>query len=495
VQLGVMDREGRPVSGVPMTAKLKLIDYTYSRKPQKGGGYDYQWQRTVTDAGSCTATSAATAVSCDLTPTENGSYEVITEIDGKQGGVSSLWAWGSGGARKAVPTKGRTLDIIADKGRYTPGETAKLMVQNPFASATAIFTIEQGGVLSHQVMRLDEAAKVFEIPIKAGHAPYVHATVTLLPIGGGDERTDWKIGALRIPVALDDVRLSAVVKSDREVYEPREEVTVTIEVKDKGKAVAGAEIALAVVDEGILRMTNFHAADPANALRPGQPLRFEVSDTRDRLAALLEHSKSAGDGAGDGSATTSNARKNFVQTAYWKPDMRTDSQGRATATFTLPDNLTRFRMMAVVIDKEGKGVGAEGEFTVRRPVMMVPVVPRFAAVGDSFEVAAMLHNNTDAPLAAKVRLNEGEQAVQVPAQGHLRVGFPLTAKLPGDLKLDFSVKDGSDKVRDAVISTIPVDQSPAWPSGRTWRGPSSASSASTCRSRPRCSSAAATTSS
>ena len=458
VQLGVMNREGRPVAGVPITARLNLIDYSYSRKPQKGGGYDYQWQRTVKEVGTCTATSTDAAVSCDLTPTENGSYEVITEIDGKAGGTSSLWAWGSGGARKAVPTRGRTLDIIADKGRYAPGETARLMVQNPFASATVIFTLEQGGVLSHQVMRLDEAAKVFEVPILAGHAPYIHATVTVLPIGGGDERTDWKIGALRIPVALDDVRLAAVVKSDRAVYEPREEVTVSIEVKDKGKPVANAEIALAVVDEGILRMTNFHAADPATALRPGQPLRFEVSDTRDRLAALLDHSKSAGDGAGDGSATTSNARKNFVQTAFWKPDLRTDSQGRATASFKLPDNLTRFRMMAVVIDGAGKGVGAEGEFTVRRPVMMVPVVPRFAAVGDSFEVAAMVHNNTDQPLSAKVRLNDGEQAVQVAAQGHLRVGFPMTAQRPGELKLDFAVKDGSDKVRDAVVQSIPVDQ-------------------------------------
>ena len=457
VQLGVIDREGKPVAGVPVTAKLNLVDWTYSRKPQKRGGYEYQWQRTVKPAGSCTATSASVAVSCDLVPPENGSYEVITEIDGKPGGVASLWAWGSGGARKAVPTRGRTLEIIPDKGRYVAGETAKLLVQNPYPSATAIFTLEQGGLLSHQVVRLDEAAKVFEVPIQAGHAPHVHATVTLLPIGGGEERTDWKIGAIRIPVAMDDVRLQAEVRSDKPTYEPREEVTVTIDVKEKGKAVAGAEIALAVVDEGILRMTNFHAADPATALRPGQPLRFEVSDTRDRLAALLSHSQSAGDGAGDGTATVNNARKNFLQTAFWKPDLRTDSNGRATATFTLPDNLTRFRMMAVVIDKEGKGVGSESDFTVRRPVMMVPVVPRFAAVGDNFEVAAMVHNNTDQPLSAKVMMNEREQAVTVKAQGHERVGFPLSAQGPGELKLDFSVKDGSDKVRDAVVSTIPVD--------------------------------------
>jgi uncharacterized protein YfaS (alpha-2-macroglobulin family) len=138
---------------------------------------------------------------------------VITEIDGKPGGVSSLWAWGYGDARKAVPTRGARSTSSPTRAATSPGETAKLMVQNPFPAATAIFTLEQGGLLSHQTLRLDEAAKVFEVPIKAGHAPYVHATVTLLPIGGGDERTDWKIGAMRIPVALDDVRLSAAVRA------------------------------------------------------------------------------------------------------------------------------------------------------------------------------------------------------------------------------------------------------------------------------------------
>ncbi len=460
VQLGVIDKEGKPIEGASVTARLKLVDWTYSRKPRKRGGYDMQWQRVVKEVGSCTATSARTAVSCELTPPENGSYEVIAEVDGKPGGVTSMWAWSSiynDDDRKAVPTRGRTLDIIADKARYVPGETAKLMIQNPFPAATVLFTLEQGGLLSHQTLRLDGPAKVFEVPILAGHAPYVHATVTLLPIGAGDERTDWKIGAMRIPVALDDVKLTAAVSSDKPAYEPREPVSITIDVKDKGQPVAGAEIALAVVDEGILRMTNFHAADPSTALRPGQPLRFDVSDSRDNLAALLDHAQTAGDGAGDGTATTSNTRKNFVQTAYWKPDLRTDSNGRATANFTLPDNLTRFRMMAVVIDKSGKGAAAESDFTVRRPVMMVPVVPRFAAVGDQFEAAAMVHNNTDAPLSAKVSMNGTDQQVVIAAQGHQRVGFPLTAQTPGDLRFDFAVRDGSDKVRDSVQQTIPVD--------------------------------------
>ena len=461
VQLGVIDHDGKPIEGAEVTARLKLIDWSYSRKARARGGYDMQWQRTVKEVDTCTAQSGRVAVKCELTPPENGSYEVVAEVDGKPGGVTSLWAWSSmyssSSGRKNVPTRGRTIDIIPDKARYVPGETARLMIQNPFPAANVIFTLEQGGLLSHQAMRLDGPAKVFEVPIQPGHAPYVHATVTLLPIGAGEERTDWKIGAIRIPVALDNVKLAATVASDKAAYEPREPVSVTIDVKDNGKPVAGAEVALAVVDEGILRMTNFHAADPSTALRPGQPLRFDVSDSRDRLAALLDHAQTAGDGAGDGTATTSNTRKNFVQTAYWKPDLRTDSNGRAVASFTLPDNLTRFRMMAVVIDKTGKGAAAESDFTVRRPVMMVPVVPRFAAVGDKFEAAAMVHNNTDASLSAKVTLNGADQQVVVGPQGHQRVGFPLTADVAGDLRFDFAVRDGSDKLRDSVQQTIPVD--------------------------------------
>jgi uncharacterized protein YfaS (alpha-2-macroglobulin family) len=454
VQLGVVDRDGNSVEGAAVTARMYEIDWTYSKKPMKGGGYDYQWQRTVKEVDRCTATSAEVPASCDLTPPRSGSYEIRAEVDGRPGGTVDLWAWGRGG-KPVVPSKGRTVELTPDKSRYAPGETAKLLVKNPFPAATAIFTVEQGGLLKQEVRRLDEAAALFEVPLTAGHAPYVHATVTLLPIGAGEERTDWKIGALRIPVSFDDVRLKASVTSDRDTYEPGEEVAITVAVDHQGKPVAGAEVALAVVDEGILRLTNFHAEDPVAALRPGQPLTFEAGDTRDLLASLLKHSHTPGDG--DASASVTNTRKNFVQTAFWKPDLRTDASGKATVKFTLPDNLTRFRMMAVVIDKQGKGAAVESDFTVRRPVMMVPVVPRFAAVGDSFEAAAMVHNNTDVPLAATVAMNDATQVLTVPPQGHQRVGFPLTAGAPGELKLSFAVRDGSNAVRDAVDSVIPVD--------------------------------------
>ncbi|MCA9662688.1 MAG: hypothetical protein KC486_30390, partial [Myxococcales bacterium] len=455
VALGVVDQQGRAVAGAEVKAKLERTRWTYTKTRSSGGSSRWEWHKETTLVDTCTATSALNPVTCTLTPPGGGEYTVITEVDGHGGGQASFWAWGSYGDKLVFPNKGRTIDIIADKTAYKPGDTAKLLVRSPFDKATAILTVEQGGLLTHETVTIDGSTHLFEVPIKGSHAPQLHAVVTILPIDApAESKADWKIGAIRLPVSFDDVRLSVAVASDKSSYEPGDKATITVKVDENGKPRAGAEIALAVVDEGILRMTNFHAADPVKELRPGLPLRFEVSDTRNGLAALLGLSQTAGDGmAGEDSA---NARKNFLETALWKPDLRTDSNGKAIAEVTLPDNLTRWRMMAVVLDDEGKGGSAENDFTVRKPFMMIPAIPRFAAVGDTFEAAAMVHNNEERKQTATVKLGDLTKEIEIAASGHKRVGFPITADTAGEMQLDFALQAGG-KTHDAVQLKLPVD--------------------------------------
>src|SRR5262249_28772662 len=158
------------------------------------------------------------------------------------------------------------------------------------------------------------------------------------------------IGAIRIPVALEASRLEVALHSDKDTYEPGQEAEINIEVKDGGQPEPHAEIALAVVDEGVLRLTNFHAQDPVPALHPGRAVAFSIRDSRQGLAELFERSHIAGDGGG-GESTITSTRKDFVETALWKPDVRTDASGRAMVKFRLPDNLTQFRIMAVALDE------------------------------------------------------------------------------------------------------------------------------------------------
>ncbi|MGB1013546.1 MAG: alpha-2-macroglobulin family protein [Nannocystaceae bacterium] len=456
VDLGVAGTDGQPISGVKVSAKLVHVDWKYTRK-RTSSGVEYDWHKVRKEVDSCSVTSATTPVSCDMTPPESGRYEIISSVGGRRGGTATTWAWRRGGSSSRFPTKGHRIDLVSDKPRYAPGDRAKILVRNPYPAATAILTLEQGGLVTHRSLAIEGGAEVVEVPITRSHAPRIHATVTLIPRNvSGADRADWKVGVLRLPISLEDAELDVAIKTDRAQYKPGETVTLDVDVKNGTKGVAGAEVAVAVVDEGILRMTNHHAPDPVKDLRPGQALNFEILDSREGLAALMRLSKPGGDGD-SGPENQDSTRKKFVQTALWKPALRTDANGRAQVVFTLPDNLTKFRVMAVVLDKDGRGGSEEYGFTVRKPVMMIPIIPRFAHVGDQFEAATMLHNNTDAPLDAKVTLGRREQAIEIKPHKRARVNFPLTAEKPGDLALAFSVSEGS-QTHDSVEVKLPIDR-------------------------------------
>jgi uncharacterized protein YfaS (alpha-2-macroglobulin family) len=380
-------------------------------------------------------------------------------VDGRVGGVTSIWAWMYGETRRSTfPSKGRATDLRTDKARYRPGEIAHVLARNPYPAATAILTTEAGGLVRYESKRVTDPAVAFDVPIAAANAPYVHAVVTLLPIGAtGEAMVDSKIGAVRILVAEDSLRLDVAVTSDHPSYLPGDEARIDVDVKSAGVADKDAEIALAVVDEGVLRLSGFHAADPTLALRPGRPLAFRAFDTRQDLADWLNRSHIAGDGSGEsGAASIVAARRNFVQTALWIPDLHTDDKGHASTKLHLPDNLTEFRMMAVVIDRQGKAAAAESSFTVTKPLMLVPVMPRFALLGDHFEAAAMLHNNTEQKVQATVTLGEVALPVTVAAGGHERVSFPVSTDRSGERKLVFRVEAGGKK-QDEVEAKIRVD--------------------------------------
>jgi uncharacterized protein YfaS (alpha-2-macroglobulin family) len=460
VELGVIDTAGQPASGVPVIAKLEQLEYHSVQRRGPGGALRWEWTATRTEAGRCRVESARTEQTCSLRIPHAGSYEISAEVDGRRGGATSVWAYRDGDdAAAPAPSRGRTLEIVTDKPRYAKGDRAKLLVLSPFPGATAILTTEQGGLVEQRASRVRRGATVLEVPLTGAYAPYVHATVTLLPIGAkGEQVADYRIGAVRLPVSLDDARLDLAVRTDRPSYRPGEEAEITIDVKDGAAPSARAEIALAVVDEGVLRLTDFHAPDPVALLRPGRALDFHLYDTRRGLAELFEKSHVAGDGGGDALGTVGSTRKNFVETALWRPDLRADAAGRASVRFKLPDNLTQFRIMAVALDAAGKGASREAAFTVNKPVMAVPVVPRFAAVGDKLEVAAMVHNETGAPLAATVSLGGAKSSVTLPASGQARVGFPFTAEGEGDKLLAFSVADGEGHVLDRVEVHVRVEE-------------------------------------
>ena len=100
-------------------------------------------------------------------------------------------------------------------------------------------------------------------------------------------------------------------------------------------------------------------------------------------ASKKKAKRKGGKSGSSGPAPVIAVRSNFNPLASFAPAVQTDSQGRARITVEMPDNLTRYRVMAVAVH-EGTHFGhGESAVTARLPLMVRPSAPRFLNFGDS----------------------------------------------------------------------------------------------------------------
>ena len=79
-----------------------------------------------------------------------------------------------------------------------------------------------------------------------------------------------------------------------------------------------------------------------------------------------------GEAAAD-QATPIAVRSDFNPLAIFAPEVSTNARGEASVSVTVPDNLTRYRVMVVAVDDTGKKFGtAESSLTARLPLMVRP---------------------------------------------------------------------------------------------------------------------------
>ncbi len=97
-------------------------------------------------------------------------------------------------------------------------------------------------------------------------------------------------------------------------------------------------------------------------------------------------------------------RTNFNETAFFYPDLVTDSTGRIRINFTTPDALTQWKFMALAYTKDMKTGSFVRKFTARKALMVIPNLPRFVRQGDRLTFTARLSNLSDKTLPVKVNI-------------------------------------------------------------------------------------------
>jgi uncharacterized protein YfaS (alpha-2-macroglobulin family) len=98
-------------------------------------------------------------------------------------------------------------------------------------------------------------------------------------------------------------------------------------------------------------------------------------------------------------------RTNFNETAFFYPQVYGDSNGVFTLTFTLPESLTRWKMLTLAHTKNVESGGLEAAMVTKKELMVTPNLPRFFREGDTITLAARIANMSDSTMEGFANLH------------------------------------------------------------------------------------------
>ncbi|MDX2039815.1 MAG: alpha-2-macroglobulin family protein [Acidobacteriota bacterium] len=538
------DIDGKLITRREIRMRAVLIDWAFENG---------EWKERETAPQECVVRSGNEAATCRFDTKEGGQYRVTASIidDRERRNESQMTLWVAGG--KTEPQRDvaqEKVELIPNQKEYESGQTAEILVQAPFFPAEGVVTLRRSGLVSTERFTMNSASHTLKIPINEAYVPNIHVQVDLV---GAAVRTDdagnvktslpkrpaFAAGELNLTIPPLKRKLTVTAVPRDKALEPGGETFVDVDLRDAaGKPVAGAEVTVVVVDESVLALSNYQLVDPlatfytqrggdvsdhhlrqnvvlakpdaligqaqrgqqdivvdgfsggrlAANMAPPSPMATPMAGARMKVSAGVLSDKE------ETQAAPIRARIDFNALATFAPVLPTDANGRASVKVKVPDNLTRYRVMAVAVAGEKQFGKGESAITARLPLMARPSAPRFLNFGDRFELPVVVQNQTDAPMTVDVAVRasnatfvvppSGGQAtnppkggttnrippeggttnvgatniagrrVTVPANDRVEVRFPTTTSKPGTARFQFAVASG--KWADAAEINLPV---------------------------------------
>jgi uncharacterized protein YfaS (alpha-2-macroglobulin family) len=500
----VTTAEGKIVPG--RSIHLELQKMTYSDATQLvSGGEDAQLAVSYQTVDSADTTVGAGPTSVVLHPKDAGSYRIRANFSGSSNAATAtdvqVFVAGAGeadwGGQDATVAK-----VVLDKKSYRIGDTATALVASPYARSDVYFAIVRQDVLEKTVVHANGSGVRFSFKITPAMLPDVALEALVVRRGpalntlkSGAPQNLARIGVAEVHVALGDRYLKVAVQPQHARLEPGSHQNVELVVRDAIGKPARAEAVVMVVNDAILQLTGYRPPDLVTTIFADQPISTRFSDSRQAVVlttATPPLEKGWGYGGGYlGGAGSTRVRANFQPMAYYAV-VQTDARGRADVAFTLPDDLTTWRVMAVALGSDDAHFGnGDATFIATQPLLTNPLLPQFARPGDRIDAGVSLLDSATPGTADVVATLTGALSFASGdphrAQSSSSVGtqlsalrFPMVAGTPGPTTVSFASTMGqahdsfrvpfriddrrvtqSEIEADAIVgrASIPVDMS------------------------------------
>lgn len=468
-----LDLAGKPREGVTLNVRATARITTTSRKRMVGGFYTYDNKTEVKEIGTvCSGKSDARGLLlCEAELKEAGQVELVasaTDKDGRDSRAASsvyvtkqgeLWFGGEDHDR---------IDVLPEKKSYQPGEVAKFQVRSPFRFATALVSVEREGVIETHVVQLNGQDPTVTLQVKPEWGP--NAYVSVLALRGRLREVPWysfftwgfkaprewwtafwyegkeyvaptalvdlskpayRLGVAEIRVGTQAHRIEVKVASDKPSYPVRGKAQVTITGKlPDGKPAAGAEVALAAVDQALLELMPNDSWNLLEAMLQRRSWGVSTSTAQMEIVGRRHYGRKAvpaGGGGGKGQT-----RELLDTLLLWNPAVVLDANGQATVTVPLNDALTTFRIVAVA--DAGTGLFGTGQTTIQatQDLQIVSGLPPLVREDDQFRAQITLRNTTQKPMKVEAApratlLTLAPQTVDIPAGEAREIAWNVTA--------------------------------------------------------------------
>ena len=117
-------------------------------------------------------------------------------------------------------------------------------------------------------------------------------------------------------------------------------------------------------------------------------------------------------------------RKNFNETAFFFPDLRTDSSGAIEFSFTTPEALTKWKLQTLTHTKDLAFGISQKEMVTQKQLMVQPNMPRFLRQNDHIELSTKIVNLSDSELTGQVQLELFDATTNQSVDGWFINTFP-----------------------------------------------------------------------
>jgi uncharacterized protein YfaS (alpha-2-macroglobulin family) len=475
IRLVAANLQGQPVSGANVTLTLMRVQWNSVRAAQGDGFYEWRTERTETAAGTVSSTTGADPVAVRIPVGEGGSYVLRATARDAAGRATTtelqFYALGSGYTAWERFDHNR-ITLTPERQTWKPGDRARILIQSPWESGTALLTVEREGIRRHERFALTSTQQTVEVPIGEDDIPNVYVSVLLIRGRSSNEfgrdgsdpgKPAFRLGYTELKVADTSKSLNVAVSADRQEYRPANNARVTVKVTDAAARPVVGEVTLWAVDYGILSLTGYEAPDVLKAVYEEKVLQVMTADSRQRVISRRVLTPKGDDAGGGGGLE--GARQDFRPLAFWIGSVVTGADGTTTTDVRLPESLTTYRILGVAGDAASRFGSGLADIKVSKPVTMLAAFPRFLSLGDTSTFGAVVTNTltTGGPARVTIRsldaaaleiVGASTQTVTLGPGESANVRFNAVARRVGTPRVQMTVTLGENS--DAFEAPLPV---------------------------------------